>query len=448
MTKARAAILLLLSMSSALSVFWGFAVERAAHGIIVDFKVVFYGARCLLQKHDPYDENQLMSVYLSEGGKPPSSPAELNKVRQIVALQVYFPTAFIYVAPFALLPWSAAHLLWSSLTVAAFTLASFLIWTLAQDLAPGATFYLLCFVLANCGILYAGGNPAGLAIGLCVIAVWCFLEDKYVYVALFCFAVSLALKPHDTAFVWLYFFLAGGFLRKRALQTLGTTIAMAIPAILWISYVSSHWIQELFGNLSATAVRGGITDPGPSGMSASGGGMIIDLQTVISVFRDDPRVYNLVAYLIFGTLLLVWAIVTLRTRSTRSKHYFALAAIAALSVLPVYHRPNDAKLLLLALPACATLLKEGGPMGRMALMLNSAAIVLTSDLPLAMLVQLTKGLHLSTEGTSAKILTVLLLRPIPLIFLSLAVFYLWVYARRSSSDLSALPLNVDRGVAS
>jgi hypothetical protein len=219
---------------------------------------------------------------------------------------------------------------------------------------------------------------------------------------------------------------------------------MAIPAILWITYVSPHWIQELLGNLSATAVRGGITDPGPSGMSASGGGMIIDLQTVISVFCDDPRLYNMVAYLIFGILLLVWTIVALRTGSTRSNHYFALAAIAALSMLPVYHRPNDAKLLLLTLPACATLLKEGAPLGRIALLLNSAAIVLTSDLPLAMLVQLTKRLHLSTEGALAKILTVLLFRPIPLILLVLGAFYLWVYARRSSIDLSALPLKVDR----
>jgi len=442
MTKNRLAILLLLSVSGALSILWGFALERAASGIIVDFKVVYLGARCLLQKHDPYNESQLIDVYLAEGGKRPSSPAELYKVRQVVAMQVYFPTAFIYVAPFALLPWEVAHMVWSGFTVVTFTFAGFLIWTLVQDLAPSASFYLLCFLLANCGILFAGGNPAGLAIGLCVIAVWCFLKDKHAYVGVFCFAVSLALKPHDTAFVWLYFFLAGGLLRKRALQTLGTTIAMAIPAILWISYVSPHWIRELFGNLSATSVRGGITDPGPRGMSASGGGMIIDLQTVISVFRDDPRLYNLVAYLIFGSLLLVWAIVTLRTRSTPSKHYFALAAIAALSMLPVYHRPNDAKLLLLTLPACATLLKEGGPIGRSALLLNSAAIVFTSDLPLAMLVQVTKGLHLSTEGARAKILTVLLSRPVPLILLVVGAFYLSVYARRSSADLS------DRGVAS
>ncbi len=113
MTKMRLAIFVFFSLSSALSVFWGFAVERAARGIIVDFKVPFLGTRCLLQKHDPYDEHQLMTVYIDEGGKRPSSPAELNKVRQVVALQVYFPTAFLYVAPFALLPFSAAHGIWS-----------------------------------------------------------------------------------------------------------------------------------------------------------------------------------------------------------------------------------------------------------------------------------------------------------------------------------------------
>ena len=442
MTKTRLTILLLLSVSSALSVFWGFGVERAARGIIVDFKVVYLGARCLLEKHDPYNESQLMGIYLAEGGKRPSSSGELYKVRQVVAMQVYFPTAFIYVAPFALLPWEVAHLAWSGLTVVIFTFAAFLIWTLAQDLAPNASFYLLCFLLANCGILFAGGNPAGLAIGLCVIAVWCFLKDKHAYVGVFCFAVSLALKPHDSAFVWLYFLLAGGLLRKRALQALAVTLALALPAILWISYISPHWIPELLGNLSGTSARGGITDPGPSGMSGSGGGMIIALQTVISVFRDDPRLYNPVTYLIFGSLLLVWMIVSLQARSTSSKHYLALAAISALSMLPVYHRPHDAKLLLLTLPACAMLLHEGGAIGRIALLLNSAAIVLTSDLPLALLAQSTKGLHLSMEGP-AIIPAILLTRPMPLILLVLGTFYLWVYVRRSSSDIQERPLEID-----
>ena len=171
--------------------------------------------------------------------------------------------------------------------------------------------------------------------------------------------------------------------------------------------------------------------------------MIIALQTVISVFRDDPRLYNTIAYLMFGSLLLLWMIVSLRARSTPAKHYLAIAAISALSMLPVYHRPHDAKLLMLTIPACAMLLHEGGAIGRIALLLNSAAIVLTSDLPLAFLVQLTKGLHLSTEGALAMILSILLTRPMPLILLVLGIFYLWVYARNSSRDLRELNREAD-----
>ncbi len=105
-------------------------------------------------------------------------------------------------------------------------------------------------------------------------------------------ALSLELKPHDTGLVWLYFLLAGGAYRKRALQTFALTVALALPPVLWVFHVSPHWTQELSANLSVTSVRGGINDPGPSSIDESGSGMIIDLQTVISVFRDTPRFYN------------------------------------------------------------------------------------------------------------------------------------------------------------
>ncbi len=40
MKKATVAILFLLSFCSAIAAMWGFAVERAARGIIADFKIV------------------------------------------------------------------------------------------------------------------------------------------------------------------------------------------------------------------------------------------------------------------------------------------------------------------------------------------------------------------------------------------------------------------------
>ena len=211
---------------------------------------------------------------------------------------------------------------------------------------------------------------------------------------------------------------------------------LGLPAILWVSHVSPHWINELYGNLAATAVPGGITDPGPSSMGGTGGGMIIDLQTIISLFRNDPAFYNPITYVIFGLLLLVWIIVVFRSPRTAPNHYLALAAIAALSMLPVYHRPHDAKLLLLTLPACSVLAGDGGAIGRIAVVLNSAAIVLTSDLPLGMLALMTKDQHSTWK-------TLLLGRPMPLILLALGAFYLWVYARRSLHPSTQISFEAD-----
>jgi hypothetical protein len=183
--------------------------------------------------------------------------------------------------------------------------------------------------------------------------------------------------------VWLYFLLAGRVYRQRALQTLLTTIVMSVPVIIWVWYVSPHWIQELHANVMAFAVHGGLNDPGPASTGAHGLGMVISLQAIFSVFWDDTRIYNPASYLVFAPLLLLWMFVTLRYRSSPERTWLAIAAIAAFSMLPVYHRQYDAKLIALTVPACAMLWAEGGLAGRLALGVNTAAFVLTGDLPLS-----------------------------------------------------------------
>ena len=202
--------------------------------------------------------------------------------------------------------------------MAAFTLAAFLMWILTQERAPNAAFYLIAFMLANCGILFAGGNPAGLAIALCVMAVWCFLQNKYVWLGVVLLALSLELKPHDTGLVWLYFLLAGGAYRKRALQTLALTVATRAAANpVGISCLIPLDPGTLSQSLSVRPSVVESTTPVQVPYDGSGGGTIIDLQTVISIFRDDPRFYNPVTYLIFGSLLLVWIIITVRARASQ-----------------------------------------------------------------------------------------------------------------------------------
>jgi len=198
--------------------------------------------------------------------------------------------------------------------------------------------------------------------------------------------------------------------------------------------VAPHWMQELHSNLQATSAQGDLNDPGPVSMGGHGLGMIVDLQTAISVFCDDPRVYNPISYLVCGAMLLVWSIRTLRSRFSPARAWLALAAVAPLTMLVTYHRPYDAKLLFLTVPACAMLWAEGGAIGWIALLVNASGLVLTGDIPLAIFINLANKLHVGTAGGFAEILTVVLTRPASLLLLAMAVFYLWVYVRRGDAD--------------
>jgi uncharacterized membrane protein (UPF0136 family) len=179
-------------------------------------------------------------------------------------------------------------------------------------------------------------------------------------------------------------------------------------------------------------LHGCINDPGFASSGGHGLDLLINLQTVISSFWDNPRIYNPVSYLVCAPLLLLWAFVTLRSRPSPKRAWLALAAIAALTMLPVYHRQVDTKLLLLAVPACAMLWAEGGRIGRLALLVTSAGFVLTADIPQAILLAVIGNLHPPATGLTGQLLIAVQVFPVPLILLVMGVFYLWVYARSSA----------------
>ena len=100
-------------------------------------------------------------------------------------------------------------------------------------------------------------------------------------------------------------------------------------------------------------------------------------------------------------------------------------------MLPVYHRQYDAKLLLLTVPACVMLWAEGGLLGWLALLVNTAGFLFTGDLTWAILLGLINRLHLSTTGFSGQLLIAMQVFPAPVILFVMGVFYLWVYARKA-----------------
>jgi hypothetical protein len=325
-----------------------------------------------------------------------------------------------------------------TLTIATLIVASFLIWDIGADYSPILSGVLVGFLLANSEVLIVVGNMAGITISLCVVAVWCFLRNRLIPLGILCFAASLCLKPQDVGMVWLYFFLAGGLSRKHALQVLLVTAVLSLPVVLWIWHVSPHWMQEEHSNLLAFAARGGTNDPGPATTGARGLGMVISLQTVFSFFWDNPAFYHLASYLVLAPFLLVWVFVALRRHSSPMSGWLALAAIAALSLLPVYHRQTDAKLLLLTIPACAMLWAEGGKSGRIALLVTGAGFVVTGDIPWAIFAGLARILHLPQTRLTGRILMAVQVFPVPLTLLAMGIFYLWIYSQRSFSQDSPL----------
>ena len=172
--------------------------------------------------------------------------------------------------------------------------------------------------------------------------------------------------------------------------------------------------------------------------------MMVNLQTVFSGFWSDPRIYDAATYLVFGPLLLIWILTILRSRLSITSAWLALAAIAPLTMLPVYHRQYDAKLLMLTVPGCALLWAEGGMVGWFALILNFAGFVLTGDLSWIALLALLEHLFPAGAGFTNSISKYAQIFSAPIILLLIASFYLWVYVRRDNATLRSVGSPTDR----
>jgi hypothetical protein len=434
MTRSRLDCMCLLLLGSGAFLTFGFLQGKAGFPLM-DFRVVYYSAQCLLHHCDPYSQSDVLRLYAQHADLSSASATD----RLVLGGNPYLPTEFAFTFLFGLMPFGPAQLLWFVLIAGGFILGSFAVWDLSSGYAPEIAAILLCFCLANSGSVLYFGNPAGVAVPLCVLAVWCFLRERFVKWGILCLAVSLVLKPQDAGLVWLFFLLSGGTYRRRALETLALVVALSVPATLWITHVSPHWFAELRSLEQQFFGRGGINNPN----GAHGTLAITSLQPIFSYFWDDPRIYHLLTSIVCVPLMTVWVIVTLKSRPLGAKAYFAIASIAVLSLLPVYHRQYDAKVIILTIPALAMLWSEGGSKRWIALLVSLQGYLLTADLAWTIFVGYLvrrRLLQMNEVGNFGPTMTPVMNFPVPISLLIMAVFYLWVYVRRAGLRLEHQPL--------
>lgn len=428
MTKRGNDGLILLFLGAVAFLIIGIAWQRVSPIEMGDFKVVYYSARCLLQHGDPYRQADVLRVYQSEGRESATEPV-LD--REVKTRFFYPPTAFLFTLPFAAVGFEIGKMIWTVLLAASFVLAAVAMWDVAADFAPLVSGLLAGLLLMSSFWLFMIGNSAGLAVSLCVLAVWCFYRDRFIPAGLLFLALSLALKPNDSGLVWLILLLAGGSLRKRALQSLAVLAILGLPVVLWVTHASPHWPAELRENVSSISSIGGIVDPAATGMAGRNMDSLVELQTAVSIFFKEPRTFNLVTWAICAPLVVFLAFLTIRTRPDRLGLWLALAAAAPLSMLPTYHFQHDAKIILLAIPACAMLWAKRGVWGWLSLLLTSAGILMCGDIFTGIRIVLTRHILVPQPNFVSRLTTVILTRPAPLILLALVVFYLLAFTWQS-----------------
>lgn len=197
-----------------------------------------------------------------------------------------------------------------------------------------------------------------------------------------------------------------------------------------MSHTVPSWPQELRANIAASSAKGKLNDPGPSSLCFNGPDAAIDLQAALSIYRNDPHFYNRASFGICGLLFLVAAVLVLRTRFGPDTTWYAIAAFTALSMLPVYHRGHDAKILFFAVPACAMLWREGKRVGRLSFLLTFAAVATTAALPTAFLELLGRYLERDLGPRLGAFIPPTLAQLAPLSLLALGVLNLWVFWTR------------------
>ena len=433
-----------------------------------DFKQPYSSARCVVVGCDPYSETDTLAAFLGAGG--------VNSDKGVFDpySALYPPFSLVMLAPVATLPYPAAHAVWEALIAVTFSIAVLLVADLCvmagaaagvtMGVAGGVGFLpvflsgvpvlLPVLVLAaftvSSTILLMLGQVSGVVIALLAIAFCCLLRERFFWLSVVCLFIAVMLKPHDAALPLLYLLFAGPRWRKAFWVVALLSIVCASVSLAWFAYTpnTAHWLTELRANLQGNAAPGSVNNPARGHLQ---GMNLTDLQSIFAVVRDKASLYNNAAFLVSIALLGAWIVPVLRLRNTLSKHLLAIAAIACFTLLPIYHRQYDTRILLLAFPAVAYLLSRQGrgglhpvwgrAWGWLGFALLSMATALTAHQYINhVLLRQQVAIEQASAGR-----TLLLYRPIPEMMLVLFLFFLASLYREMRLQGAGLDEGPDEG---
>ena len=313
-----------------------------------DFVTLYAGAICITHACNPYSVPDLDKVLVNARG---------SSIRQDWSdqLPVYPPTTLVLLLPLSLLSYKSATVLWYSLSLATYVFC--LCWLFLFSSALGGTPLIVRVGLVLLGLHFPKmlqclgfGNPSLIVTGLLLFCVFDEAEARKI-LRLICIAIACLLKPPLALPV------VALVLFKNPKRTRDGWIATALLALIFVAlglYTfiptgMAHWLLDLSQNL-ALGERGGM-NPSLRGAPSN---TLLNIATLPGYFVTNPVSIRLISFAVVAALAILYLIALNRLRKSalwETRGYLlAVATLAVLTLLPVYHRFCDIGVLLLAVP--------------------------------------------------------------------------------------------------
>ncbi|HSV15605.1 MAG TPA: glycosyltransferase family 87 protein [Tepidisphaeraceae bacterium] len=305
-----------------------------------DLTTVYAATRVWMHGHDPYDQSQVRREWYAHGGVKAVEPDADHTP------SVYPPSTFIVMAPLAAFPWPTARLIWALLDLgmiaaiaAALPALAGVRWRDPRALALVAAVIALG-PLRNGAM---GGQPAIVVTGLIVLAAL-GAQRGWQWTPGVLLAIACAVKPPLAGPFLVYYALRGQW--RLALSGAIVAVGLALVGVLRLDMNGVAWLPGLRANLHAAEAAGAINDPTAWSIKRF---EMVNLQVLLHTLTDNSHIVALLVRALVGLAAIAFAMLVLQRSRDRRRELAELSVVAALALLPIYHRWYDAGVLVFVL---------------------------------------------------------------------------------------------------
>ncbi len=312
-----------------------------------DFATLDAGAACLREGCSPYDIHALDRMVVERGHGP------LNRWPQ--QLPIYPPTTLALFLPLTYLGVHAASICVWLLAVGAMLWAGYVCFVREPLLTKIPLLLRTLLVILPLSLGEARqplllGNPVALAVPLLLFCCFDTQHSRRTLRAML-FALACLLKPQIGLPFVLPLLLKKSDGWHTVLRSAVTAAVISAAVLAWCAAHPAlvHWPSDLHRELLLGASAGKSMDPGDR---TPGADHLLNLQYLIGYWPSPPSLRDGLTWAGAAILALGLCAGTLRLRAVSEARALPLvvAATAAVTLLPVYHRSYDSILLLLTLP--------------------------------------------------------------------------------------------------